>query len=100
MPTGSASCLPWQVYSALPSLRGREAGSWTPTRHARPVLGRGRLWVLHKAAWVDWARRNPRSLFRLSGLFLLRLAERRFSGLLFQEPPRITRWLPLVPLPE
>ena len=27
-------------------------------------------------------------LLRLSGLFLLRFAERRFSGLLFQEPPR------------
>ena len=29
--------------------------------------------------------------FRLSGWFLLRLAERRFCGLLFHEPPRITR---------
>ena len=30
-------------------------------------------------------------LLRLSGLFLLRFAERKFSGLLFQEPPRTTR---------
>jgi hypothetical protein len=30
-------------------------------------------------------------LFRLSVVFLLRLAERRFCGLLFQEPPRTTR---------
>ncbi len=37
------------------------------------------------------ATRNPSLLFRLSGLFLLRLAERRFLGLLFQEPPRSTR---------
>jgi hypothetical protein len=38
-------------------------------------------------------------LFLLSGLFLLRFAERAFLGLLFQEPPRITRWLPYGPLP-
>jgi len=39
------------------------------------------------------AKRNPLLLFRLSGLFLLRLAERKFAGLLFQEPPRSTRFL-------
>ena len=38
------------------------------------------------------ARRNPRLLFRLSGVFLLRLAERTLCGLLFHEPPRFTRW--------
>lgn len=38
-------------------------------------------------------------LFRLSVLFLFRLDARRFSGLLFQEPPRITRWPPLGPFP-
>ena len=32
-------------------------------------------------------------LFRLSGLFLLRFAERQFLGLLFQDPPRSTRRL-------
>jgi len=37
------------------------------------------------------ANRKPRLLFRLSVVFLLRLAERRFCGLLFQEPPRTTR---------
>ena len=37
------------------------------------------------------ATRNPALLLRLSGWFLLRLAERRFCGLLFQEPPRRTR---------
>lgn len=35
--------------------------------------------------------RKPTLLLRLSGLFLLRLAERRLSGLLFQDPPRKTR---------
>ena len=37
------------------------------------------------------ATRKPLLLFRLVGLFLLRFAERRFCGLLFQEPPRRTR---------
>src|SRR5215831_4447370 len=37
------------------------------------------------------ATRNPTLLLRLSGWFPLRLAERRFCGLLFQEPPRRTR---------
>ena len=36
--------------------------------------------------------RKPLLLFRLSGVFLLRLAERVFLGLLFQEPPRNTRF--------
>jgi hypothetical protein len=39
-------------------------------------------------------------LLRLSGVFLLRLAERNLFGLLFQEPPRITRWAPSGPLPD
>lgn len=30
-------------------------------------------------------------LTRLAGVFLFRLVERRFCGLLFQEPPRLTR---------
>ncbi len=33
-------------------------------------------------------------LLRLSGSFLLRLAERQFLPLLFQEPPRTTRLSP------
>jgi hypothetical protein len=37
------------------------------------------------------AKRKPLLLFRLVGLFLLRLAERSLLGLLFQEPPRRTR---------
>jgi hypothetical protein len=37
------------------------------------------------------ATRKPMLLLRLSGWFLLRLAERRSGLLLFQEPPRRTR---------
>ncbi len=35
--------------------------------------------------------RNPLFRLRSSGLFLLRLAERQFLAVLFQEPPRRTR---------
>lgn len=38
--------------------------------------------------------RNPLLLFRFAGLFLLRLADRQFLGLLFHEPPRSTRRTP------
>ena len=35
--------------------------------------------------------RNPLLLLRLSGVLLLRFAERKFVALLFHEPPRNTR---------
>ena len=35
-------------------------------------------------------------LLRLSGLFLFRFAARTFLALLFQEPPRFTRFEPAV----
>lgn len=38
-------------------------------------------------------------LFVLSGLLLLRFAERQLLRLLFQLPPRLTRFEPLQPLP-
>jgi hypothetical protein len=41
--------------------------------------------------------RKPLLLLRLSGVFLLRFAERQFLGLLFQEPPRNTRAILLRP---
>ncbi len=53
-----------------------------------------RLWHDRKCTpAADTATRKPLLSFRLSGLFLLRLAERQFLGLLFQEPPRSTRRL-------
>jgi hypothetical protein len=52
-----------------------------------------RLWHGRKCTPADTATRKPLLSFRLSGLFLLRLAERQFLGLLFQEPPRSTRRL-------
>ena len=44
---------------------------------------------------VDFAQlstRNPRLLLRLEGVFLLRLATRALDALLFQLPPRLTRF--------
>ena len=38
-------------------------------------------------------------LFLLSAVFLFRFDVRKFSGLLFQEPPRITRLPSFGPLP-
>jgi hypothetical protein len=39
-------------------------------------------------------------LFRLSGLFLFRLADRQLFALLFQLPPRLTRFEPGWPPPQ
>jgi hypothetical protein len=41
-------------------------------------------------------RRKPQLLLRLSGVLLLRLAERQFCPLLFQQPPRKTRFEPSI----
>ena len=41
--------------------------------------------------WDEHNTRNPTLLFRLFGLFLLRMAERALAWLLFQDPPRSTR---------
>jgi hypothetical protein len=38
-----------------------------------------------------WTKRKPLLLLRLVAVLLLRLAERKLPGLLFQEPPRSTR---------
>ena len=74
---------------------GIKAGGWRLTRPVpldTPSARPGHPWCNCPAlAWVVLARRNPWLLFRLSGVFLLRLAERRLSGLLFQDPPRSTR---------
>ena len=37
-------------------------------------------------------KRKPRLLFRLSGVFQFRFADRQFLALLFQLPPRFTRF--------
>ena len=65
---------------ALRHLRQRTGGC--PVRRMRLTIRRAK------------ATRKPRLLFRLSGLFLLRFADRQFLALLFQLPPRFTRFEP------
>ncbi len=40
--------------------------------------------------------RKPRLLLRLPGSLLLRFAARQFCALLFHDPPRLTRFEPVV----
>ena len=68
-------------------LRGSPHAPGRTLLHTRTIVDETAL------AAVVLARRKPLLLLRLSGVFLLRLAERRFVGLLFQEPPRSTRFL-------
>jgi hypothetical protein len=60
-----------------------------------------RLEQLEPAAVIPspWARRKPMLLKRESASNLSREDARKNSGALFQEPPRITRWPSLGPLP-
>jgi hypothetical protein len=44
--------------------------------------------------------RKPLLLLRLSGLLLLRFADRQLLALLFQLPPRFTRFEPMDGTPE
>jgi hypothetical protein len=47
---------------------------------------------------ISHTTRKPILLLRLSGVLLLRVAERQLRGLLFQEPPRFGLPVPLVRL--
>ncbi len=46
------------------------------------------------SAWAGQQSGTPRLVFRLSGVFLLRFADRQFLALLLQLPPRFTRLEP------
>jgi len=48
----------------------------------------------YQLSWGDEARRKPMLLFRFSGVLLSRFETRQFTALLFQEPPRFTRFEP------
>ena len=52
------------------------------------------LWTLRSTKPSRKPTRKPRLLLRLPGVLLLRLAERKFVPVLFQEPPRLTRFEP------
>jgi len=51
-------------------------------------------WMGPSLSLTVLARRKPKLLLRLPGVFLLRFAERQFRPLLFQLPPRLTRFVP------
>ena len=61
-------------------------------RRARPLRGVGGSGPANQGRKCR-ATRNPMLLFLLSGWLLLRLAERQLSALLFQDPPRSTRFV-------
>ena len=52
------------------------------------------LWTIRSTKPSRKPTRKPRLLLRLPGVLLLRLAERKFVPVLFQEPPRLTRFEP------
>ncbi len=74
----------------LPKAQGFEPGASQPMfcLDRRPWTVR-RFWQ-RKISWES-ATRKPMLLLKLSGLFLLRTAQRALFRLLFQEPPRTTR---------
>ena len=69
-----------------------------PERDEPPEHGAGtRARSLNRALWRRRVlrRRNPRLLLRLPGAFLLRFDARQLRALLFQLPPRFTRFEPV-----
>ena len=84
LPATHPAAASWPHY-----LPARPCAAWKPVhgspRHSGRDRGRG-----HSGTWGAWTSRKPLLLLRFDGLFLLRFAERRFRGLLFQEPPRTT----------
>ena len=78
--------------AAPPVVRSKRhgAGPLIMTRPGRSSRTRRRLDAGRFRPLSVRATRNPLLLFRFPVVFLLRFAERRFLGLLFQEPPRNT----------
>ena len=74
---------------------GMSGGSFCPDAYRGGVINlfRGSQPTL-LLSYGTKTRRKPTLLFRLSGVLLLRLADRQFSAGLFQLPPRITRFEP------
>ena len=92
-PTSPGSCLPDLRFGfRVPAGSGSKLMDTRTPRLRHPWMpqlrAHGKAAVLLRA---DWARRNPKLLFRLSGSLLFRLAERTFLGLLFHDPPRRDR---------
>jgi len=80
-----SSCSVLDALRALPPVLGLEAAlahRWSVLATRNPILLF--RFVVFGRKTLHWSVFRPASL-------LLRLAERRFCGLLFQEPPRRTR---------
>jgi hypothetical protein len=64
------------------------------------ILHAGKIRELYFLAVSGLKTRKSRLLLRLSGELLLRFAQRQLDALLFQLPPRLTRFEPFSPLPS
>jgi hypothetical protein len=83
-----------RLFLPMPGIAG---GSFCPDAYRGGVINLFR--GSHPTLLLSYGtktRRKPMLLFRLSGVLLLRLADRQFSALLFQLPPRITRFEPTI----
>jgi hypothetical protein len=78
------SCLSAQTEEMSMPLGGLLSGEISPETFKRLFTFRSPSPIL--------TRRKPRFVLRLSGVVLLRLAPRTFGAMLFQLPPRITRF--------
>ena len=85
VPAGPSSQVAYQTRRASRICPGTP---WRPGTGLRPV--RRRCSIGRRARET----RKPRLLFSFPGEFLLRFAERQFLALLFQLPPRFTRFEP------
>lgn len=90
---GSAQGSPRRAPRALFAPRGarrREGGLWSIALGATVIAPT--LDVLARRRVTVFAHRAPTLLLRFDGSLLLRREESRFDPLLFQLPPRITRF--------
>lgn len=76
--------------------RATGTGPAVPALFVPAFAGRGRSWMGQRWSLpcVVLTRRKPRLLFSLPGELLLRFATRQLLALLFQLPPRFTRFEP------
>ena len=79
-------------------LPARPCAAWKPV-HGSPRQAGHNLRRGHWGIRGAWTRRKPLLLLWFDGVFLLRFAQRRFRGLLLQEPPRTTAQTSTVPGP-
>lgn len=83
----------------LPAPGGRGCDFAEPHLRRRGTGKRSVPSGIHASAMpAEFKAKRKSRLFRFDGSFLLRLADRKFLVLLFQLPPRLTRFEPQGPL--